>query len=103
MTFVVAHIFGEEERDPRLENLRDLIAELDNADSEHTDVSLQHESGWAISAYASGLVTYENTEDEGEPRHMENVSREEMLALFRQVARAEFDSLEEKNWAPGYP
>ena len=44
-----------------------IFAELDEPlDDEHPNVSIEHESGWGLSAFQSGLLVWENVEDDGE-------------------------------------
>jgi hypothetical protein len=52
------------DRDPPLEALDALILELGEPDDpEHPDVAVQHETGWTLSAFGSGLILWENVED----------------------------------------
>lgn len=54
-----------------------IIAELDDPpDDEHPDVSIEHESGWGLSAFQSGLLVWESVEGDSEPRHMSAVPRQ---------------------------
>jgi hypothetical protein len=51
------------ERDPARDVLDSLVHELDGPeDAEHSDVAVQHESGWSLSALPSGLVVWEELE-----------------------------------------
>ena len=81
--------------------LADLVAELDASDDvEHSDVAVADDAGWTLSAYPSGLVVWENVE-EGGPRHLAGVSREQVVTLFRYVA-GDLASVEAQPWQSGY-
>ncbi|MGW4820100.1 hypothetical protein ACWEP4_14085 [Streptomyces sp. NPDC004227] len=72
---------------------------LADADDEHPDVSLSHESGWSLSAFAGGLLLWENTEDDSVvPGQMHAVSREEVLRLFELLAAGGIAAIETLPW-----
>ena len=101
MTFIVMHRMGDDERDPDVASLPDLIAELDLDDPEHPDVSIRTADGWALSAMQSGDVYWGNVEDESHDageRYMRRLPRERILHLFRAVARGELDEVEQQPW-----
>lgn len=104
MSFVVCHVDGSMESDPSVEVLATLVKELeDSADLEHPDVSVSDESGWTLSAYRNGLVTWENVEDEEiEPRHMSNVARDQVVKMFETLATGDVETIEAYPWMPGY-
>ena len=94
----IAHLFGEMEP-ATAEAMPALIAELDNADVEHTDVSISDESGWGLSAYATGLVIWENVEgDAGTEQQMTDVSREEMVEMFTEIANGNIEAVASRPW-----
>jgi hypothetical protein len=96
----IAHLFGEMEP-ATIDALPALIAELDNADGEHTDVSIEDDSGWGLSAYASGLVIWENVDDDGgTPQQMAGVSRQEMVEMFTQIANGDIEAVAARPWVP---
>lgn len=97
----VVHVGGEMEP-AASELLEPLVAELDLADDEHPDVSIEHESGWGLSAFPSGLLVWENVEDGDAPRHMTGVSRSETLRHFRAVLDGDLDTVHRLPWSPGY-
>jgi hypothetical protein len=96
----IAHLTGEME--PATADLVPaLIAELDNADVEHTDVSISDESGWGLSAYASGLVIWENIEGDADTeQQMTDVSRAEMVEMFTDIANGDIDAVAGRPWVP---
>jgi len=81
--------------------MRQILAELDINDDEHPDVSLTHESEWSLAAYSSGLLVYENIEA-GDPRHMKNVSRDQVLRLWCMLSEGQLAEIEAERWLPGY-
>jgi hypothetical protein len=105
MSFYFSHRFGGDDRDPPLAELDALLAELDSYpdDHEHPNVSVVHESDWAISVYTSGLVTLENVEDlEVEPRHLFPNSRGEVRDMLEALAEGRLDEVFAAPWQPGY-
>lgn len=85
-------------------SIRKVLAELDEPeDPEHPDVFISHSSGWCLSAFQSGLLVWENDEDEaGGPFHMRGVSRSVAEGLFRAVAGDDLDAVRGQPWLPGY-
>jgi hypothetical protein len=51
--FTVTHWWGKQERGPSEERFAEIVAELAQADAEHPDCWLTHESGWSLS-YSRG-------------------------------------------------
>jgi hypothetical protein len=83
-------------------DLDGLVAELDGPeDPEHPDVSVAHESGWALSAFPSGLVVWEDVEGDGPRGHRVSVSRDEVRRLFRLLAGDELGEVASFGWEPG--
>jgi hypothetical protein len=96
----IAHLSGEMEP-ATAELLPALIAELDNADAEHTDVSITDESGWGLSAFATGLVIWENVEgDRDTEQQMTGVSRAEMVEMFTDIADGNLEAVAARSWVP---
>jgi hypothetical protein len=94
---------GAAHHDVNDEAIDRILAELDGPlDDEHPDVSIVHETGWGLSAFQSGLLIWENVEDDDEPRHMRPVPRAVVRDLFRLVAAGDLDALEAEPWQPGY-
>jgi hypothetical protein len=102
MAAVIAHRTGEmEEYSP--DRVAGLVAELDAyVDDEHPDVSVSHESGWTVSAFASGLVVWENVEDDDSPQHMRGVSRQRVAELLTLCGEGRLTELEQLLWREGY-
>ena len=102
MSFSVETRWGGSEKTPSAKRMRAILAELDEADDEHPDTWLTHESGWALSADQRGRVVLENVESNAPPRHMRGVSRERVLELWLQLAAGKIDDVERAAWEPGY-
>ena len=100
--FSIVHRHGSSDQNPPLTSLSDLYDELQWEDIEHVDVSVVHDdSGWAMSAYGSGRLTFEHLGEGGE-RHMIPVSKERVLELWRLLAAGDIDTLLKEPWLPGY-
>ena len=99
MAFSITHRSGEMEADVPLDALKGLVAELAISDPEHPDIAIDHESGWGLSAFPSGLVLWGNVERDDPERRM-LVSRERLMALMRAVAEGDFAELERQPWEP---
>lgn len=84
-------------------DLDPLVAELDGPDdAEHPDVSVTHESGWALSAFPSGLLVWENIDSDGPGAHRASVDRIEVRRLFGLLARDDVGAVASFGWEPGY-
>jgi hypothetical protein len=79
MAYWVNHLMGNAEQNFSIDSLPSLYDELAAADGEYTDVSLTHESEWCLSAFASGLVVWENVAGKDEPKHMIRVPKEKTI------------------------
>ena len=101
MSYHVSRRWGGSDKNATVEKMREILAELDVEDIEHPDVALTHESGWCLGAYPSGLLVWEHLE-EGEPRHMRDISRERVLELWQRLAVGDFAAIELESWKPGY-
>ncbi len=86
------------EADPRSSALDALVAELDGADREQPDVAVSHQTGWTLSAFASGRLIYENAEDDNTPRREMVVERTVLRELFGALAEGDFRRLESQDW-----
>ncbi|HYJ29708.1 MAG TPA: hypothetical protein VEW25_05135 [Allosphingosinicella sp.] len=104
MSFFVYHRLGESESDPPLASFPALLDELEECveDEEHLSVSLVHESEWALGFHRGGYVCFENVAADDEPRHLDGVSRERLLALMAALARGDLETVEREPWRPGY-
>jgi hypothetical protein len=101
MAYHVTTLQGSDEANVSPERMAAVLASLDQADDEHPDVSLAHETDWSMAVFPSGLVVFENLET-GPPMHMRGVSRARALELWQQLARGEVEALRALPWEPGY-
>ncbi len=102
MSYHVTHSAGEMQADFPMERFGNLLDELSRADSEHPDVSVTHESEWALTVLWSGFVVLENLEH-GDPVHAGPLDRPECLALMKAVAEGRIAEVRSGQWRPGYP
>jgi hypothetical protein len=98
--FSITHTTGAMEPG-QLRSLPGLLQELDEADEEHPDVAVSHESGWTIGAYGSGRLVLEHLEDDIEPMHC-FVTRDDQLVAATAVALGNASELDNWPWLPGY-
>lgn len=94
---------GISELSPTAEKMRELLDSLDSAEAheaEHPDVCLVHDaSGWSISVYPSGVVTFENLDEPDDaPRFMSGVTRNQALALWLELSRGEIHQVNSRAW-----
>ncbi len=102
MSYWVNHLMGNSENEPAFSSLSSLFDELSEASSEHTDVSLTHESEWCLSAFQSGLVVCENLAGEGEPKHMRNIQKDKIISLWQKLAQGKISEIHHESWLKGY-
>jgi hypothetical protein len=101
MSYHVTHWTGADSVLP-LERFPELLDELSNADDEHPDVTVTHETEWSLAVYKSGFVVLENLE-QGGPAHMGPIDRPTTLSLMVAVAEGRIDDVQSASWKPGYP
>jgi hypothetical protein len=89
------------EKNPSVNRLKEVLAQLDVADDEHASVALTHESEWSLGAYPSGLLVWENLEH-NQPRHLNRVSRDRVLELWVTLSVGNLSAIEGEPWLPGY-
>lgn len=103
MSYVVTHNTGAMQADPGLDALPGLLDELAFSDQNNPDVAVSDERGPTLSVFGSGRVVYEDVEaEQGEPRHLDGLSREQTLQLLTALAEGRLDDVESQPWAPGY-
>ena len=94
---------GVSELNPNEARMEQLIAQLEMPDFEeadHPDLSLVHDtSGWVLTLYPSGIVTYENLDDDDDqPRFMTGILKAKALQLWKSLARGDIDALNQLPW-----
>ncbi len=104
MSFTITHRGGEDDEGSGTAGIDAILAELDEPrDDEHPDVSVTHDdSGWAVSAFQTGLVVWENPEQDDDPRHLRDVSRQEVRRIMVLVSEGRIDEVDRLDWSPGY-
>jgi hypothetical protein len=102
MSYHVMHWTGEMESGFPSERFGELLDELSDADAEHPDVAVAHESEWCLTVYRSGFVVLENL-GVGNPVHCGPLDRAKTIALMLAVAEGRIDDVESEAWWPGYP
>ena len=100
VTYVITHRSGAMETDAPLTVLDALVAELDQQDDEHPDISVSHESGWTLSAFPSGRVLYENFEELAQKPQQIVVDRWVLRDLLRALAIGDLRRVESEAWQP---
>jgi len=103
MSYSVTGVFGDAERGFSTNRFEELIEQVERlSDQEHTNASVTHESEWSLAVFRNGKVVLENLE-EGEPLHMESLSRERVLELMVAVAEGRIDEVRAlPGWKAGY-
>ena len=94
---------GISELNPTTARMEALIQQLDMAgldESDHPDLALVHDaSGWTLTLYPSGVVTFENfDDDDNQPRYMTGIKRDKSLQLWKTLARGNIEGLIELPW-----
>ncbi|CAM5661735.1 hypothetical protein GCM10010329_24180 [Streptomyces spiroverticillatus] len=84
-------VHGNAVDEPDAATLRTLVVDgLADPEAVNPEVSLTHESGWSLTAYAGGLLLWENVEDEGAaPGTRDGVQVDEAVRLFGLLAEGE--------------
>lgn len=103
MPFHVSNRQGASISEPTPEGIDAVLAELDGpVDDEHPDVSPSHDSERCLSAFPSGLLVWENVEEDDEPRHMTGVRRDDVRRLWSALAIGDLATIDAEDWQPGY-
>ena len=101
MSFYVTDRWGGSDENPSIEQMKKILESLDINDDEHPDVSLEHDSGWCLSAFPSGLVIWEHLELRN-PKHMRGVLRNKVLEMWIKLSHGEIESINSEPWQLGY-
>ncbi|NUP07716.1 MAG: hypothetical protein HOW73_16840 [Polyangiaceae bacterium] len=102
MSYLVRRWWGKEERDLDKDKFREVIEELEQADDEHPDVALKHETEWVLSYSRSRRLVFENVEHGGGARHLANVDPERVVLLWGHLADGDLEAIDHENWEQGY-
>ena len=103
MGYHITHVLGNMESSPGEQAFGPLFDELREADDEHPDVFVRHETGWSLGISRTGRAYLENVEDDSvPPRHLDSVDRDHFVALAAAVAKGDVAAIESEDWRPGY-
>ena len=95
-------VYGVSYAAPDVATMREVLDTLDEADAvEHPDVSLVHDSGWALTVTAVGHILWENLKEPEEARPirvLRHAGRERGLALWQNLAAGELAAVEAEPW-----
>jgi hypothetical protein len=96
------NVMGESVDEPDEAGIREILAELQNVDNEHFDVSLVHESGWSLSVYPDKSLVWENVNDEtAQPSELALDSWQEVIVALLKLSRGEVSELQSLGWREG--
>ncbi|MFF0078102.1 hypothetical protein [Streptomyces sp. NPDC005494] len=99
MSYFMYDVMGGTVDEPDSATMRRVLDGLAQADDEHPDVSLTHESGWCLSAFDDALLVWENPdEDSVTPGTMRDIAHEEVFRLFGLLAAGDIASVEALSW-----
>ncbi len=100
MSYHTTDPYGVTELNPseaRLESLLKGLQEQD--DAEHPDVSLTHDTGWTLTAYPKGTLTWENlSHAEGRRKLLRFLNAEQILEYWLLLASGQIDVIEKLPW-----
>lgn len=95
MSYFMRDLMGTSCDEPNEARIREILGELDNADDEHPDVALEHESAWSLSVFADKTVLWENLDAEaGTEQSVRLAAWEEVVALLLSLSRGEITSVQ---------
>ncbi|MCX5203289.1 hypothetical protein OG897_17785 [Streptomyces sp. NBC_00237] len=100
MTYFMYDVHGNAVDEPDAATLRTLVVDgLADPEAVNPEVSLTHESGWSLTAYAGGLLLWENVEDEeAGAATLDEVEGEEVVRLFGLLAEGEVAKVAGVGW-----
>ncbi|MDF2265750.1 hypothetical protein P2Q00_09865 [Streptomyces coacervatus] len=90
---------GESIDEPNEARIREVLTELQEADNEHFDVSLVHESGWSLSVYPDKALIWENVNDDAtRPRELTLGSWQGVIDVLLKLSRGDISAVHSLNW-----
>lgn len=102
MSAYVTHPFGDSNDIFDLSELEKLYEEKDLGDGEHFGVDLAN-NGWVLGLYPSNILVWENLEDEkSKPKHLNNVTKEKVLELWKKLFLGKIEEIEKEPWEDEY-
>ena len=88
---------GLTELSPSRARLADLLDALD-ADENFPEVTLSHDNGWSLTAYASGVLVLEHLDRDDAERILRDVPRPRVLSLWLSLARGDLATVRREPW-----
>jgi len=88
---------GLTEIEPPRARLADLLDALDDEDA-FPEVTLSHDSGWSLTAFASGVLVLEHLDRTGGERVLREVPRGRVLKLWLALARGDLAAVQREPW-----
>lgn len=99
MSYFMNDLMGETIDDPGEAQIREVPNELQHADEENPDVSLQHESGWSLSIFSDKTLLWENVEDSSvSPREARMNDWETVMSVLMMLSRGDIGGVSEIDW-----
>ncbi|MFF0741775.1 hypothetical protein ACFYVL_15365 [Streptomyces sp. NPDC004111] len=106
MTYFMYDVQGNAVDEPSAETIRTLVVDgLAEPEAANPEVSLTHESGWSLTAFAGGLMLWENVEEAEEGADggshaltLDDVAAEEAARLFALLAAGEVEKIAGLGW-----
>lgn len=99
--FHVMHVTGAMSAGSQ-NDLEGLLDELVQADLEHPDVAVQHESGVSLTVTGSWRLIVEDLEADDEPQWVETGDRDIVIEVMRAVSNGDHGVTSALDWRPGY-
>lgn len=102
VSYFMNNAMGESVDEPDEAKIRAIVAELQNADNEHFDVSLVHESGWSLSVYPDRSLVWENVNDEAvQPSELTLEAWSDVIDALLKLSRGEVSAVQSLGWREG--
>ncbi|MGW2571185.1 hypothetical protein [Streptomyces sp. NPDC001537] len=99
MSYFMNNLMGESIDEPNEARIREVLTELQNADNEHVDVSLVHESGWSLSVYPDKVLVWENVNDgTTRPRELTLESWQGVVDVLLKLSQGEISAVHSLDW-----
>ncbi|WP_270353201.1 hypothetical protein [Microbacterium testaceum] len=80
-----------------VETVMSLFDELGDMDEEHSSISVIDSDEWNLEIYAD-FVTFENVEELGSSRQINDPTRDELAEIVREFIAGDFESVRSHGW-----
>jgi hypothetical protein len=99
MSYFMNDLMGTSVDAPDEAQIRAIVASLSNADEEHADISLVHESGWSLSIYPDRTLVWENVEhSDAAPREISIDSWDGVIDALLNLSRGDIAAVDSLDW-----